>query len=73
MRSFVFWHPDDEEVKGQAWKGNANADEGVDGITVKWHGHQEDGAEAEDHGEEKAELEGTEETIGGQTAHDWQL
>lgn len=56
MRSFVFWHSDDEEVKGQAWKGNANANEGVDGIAVKWNDHQEDGTAAEDNGEEKAEL-----------------
>lgn len=55
----MFWHSDDEEVEWQAREGNANADKGVDGITIKWHGHQEDGAEAEDNGEEKAELEGT--------------
>lgn len=27
-----------------------------DGITVEWNSHQEDGAEAEDNGEEQAEL-----------------
>jgi hypothetical protein len=54
--SFVLWHSDDEEVEGQAWECNANADEGVDGVAVKWNSHQEDGAEAEDDGEEKAEL-----------------
>lgn len=56
MRSFLLWHSDDEEVKGQAWEGNANANEGVDGIAVKWNDHQEDGTAAEDNGEEKAEL-----------------
>lgn len=55
----MFWHSDDEEIKGQARESNANADEGVDGITVKRYGHQEDGAEAEDNGKEKTELEGT--------------
>lgn len=50
--------PDDEEVEGQAREGDGDTDEGVDGVTVKWHGHQEDGAEAEDNGEEKAELKG---------------
>lgn len=52
----MLWHSDDEEVEGQTRECDANADEGVDGITVKWHRHQEDGAEAEDDGEEKAEL-----------------
>lgn len=56
----MFWHSDDEEVEWQAREGNANADKRVDGIAIKWHGHQEDGAEAEDNGEEKAELEGRE-------------
>lgn len=54
----MFWHSDDEEVKGQAREGNANANEGVDGIAVKWDDHQEDGTAAEDNGEEKAELKG---------------
>lgn len=56
QRAFVLRHSDDEEVEGQARERDANADEGVDGITVKWHSHQEDGTEAEDDGEEKAEL-----------------
>lgn len=59
-RPFVLWHLDDEEVEGQAREGNGDADEGVSGITVKWNSHQEDGAEAEDNGEEKAELGATE-------------
>lgn len=56
MRSFLFWHSDDEEIEGQAWKGNGYTDQRVDGITIKWNSHQEDGAEAEDNGEKKAEL-----------------
>lgn len=50
-------HSDDEEVEGQPRERDADADEGVDGIAVKWDSHQEDGAEAEDDGEEQAELE----------------
>lgn len=49
-------HSDDEEIEGQARERDANADEGVDGIAVKWDSHQEDGTEAEDDGEEQAEL-----------------
>ena len=60
----MFWHSDDEEIKGQARESNANADEGVDGITVKRYGHQEDGAEAEDNGKEKTELKGTRQNNG---------
>lgn len=62
VRSFFFWHLDDEKVEGQAGEGNANANEGADGVTVKWNSHQEDGTEAEDHREEKAELRAQETT-----------
>lgn len=72
MRSFLFWHSDDEEVKGQAWESNANANEGVDGITVKWNSHQEDGAATEDNGEEKAELRAQKKQLEVKTGQDWQ-
>lgn len=72
-RSLMFWHSDDEEVKGQAWEGDGNADEGVDGITVKWNSHQEDGAEAEDNREENAELRAQETQLGWTTQDSWQL
>lgn len=50
-------HSDDEEIEGQARERDADADEGVDGIAIKRDSHQEDGTEAEDDGEEQAELE----------------
>jgi len=45
-----------EEVNGHSWKGDADADQGVDGVAVERHHHQEDGKEAENDGEEQTEL-----------------
>lgn len=45
-----------EEVNGHSWQGDANADQGVDGVTVERHHHQEDGEETEDDGVEETEL-----------------
>lgn len=41
---------DPQEVDGDPRQCDADADQGVDGVAVQRHGHQEDAAQAEDHG-----------------------
>lgn len=50
------WSVAAEKVDGHSWQGNTDADQGVDGVTVERHHHQEDGEEAENDGEEQTEL-----------------
>lgn len=45
-----------EEVDRNSWQGDADADQGVDGVAVEGHHHQEDGEEAENDGVDQAEL-----------------
>lgn len=53
-----------EEVDGNPWQGNPNADQGVDGVAVERHHHQEDGEDAENDGVEETELQEDEERRG---------
>lgn len=46
-----------EEVNRHSWQGDTNADEGVDGVAVERHHHQEDGEQTENDGVEQTELE----------------
>lgn len=56
QRSFVSRGVAAEEVDGHSRQGDANADQGVDGVTVQRHHHQEDGEDAENNGVEQTEL-----------------
>lgn len=56
QRSFVSRGVAAEEVDGHSRQGDADADQGVDGVTVQRHHHQEDGEDAENNGVEQTEL-----------------
>ena len=47
---------DAQEVDGHAGERHADAHHGVEGVAVERQHHQEDGAQAVDHGEEQGQL-----------------
>ena len=60
---------DAQEVDGYAGESHADAHQGVDGVTVEGHEHQEDAAQAVDHGEEQVQLGGEEGHTGESIRH----
>ena len=58
---------DTKEVDRHTGEGNADAYEGVDGVAVEGHCHQEHGAHAEHHGVQQRQLGGG--SRGGKTSN----
>lgn len=50
------WQINTQEVDGDPGKGDPNANERIDGVTVEWHNHQKQGAYAEYDGKNQAQL-----------------
>lgn len=60
---------DAQEVDGDPWQRDGDANEGVDRVAVERHRHQEDGAAAEHHREEERQLGGDSQETPSTTLH----
>lgn len=50
------WQINTQEIDGDPGKGDPNANEGIDGVTIEGHNHQKQGAYAEHDGKNQAQL-----------------